>query len=60
MNAMELYAKASTFGIRIVPGPMFLPSGGYQNLIRLNTRFPGPERTGEQVQVLGDLVDQPA
>ena len=58
VNAMELYAKASTFGIRIAPGPMFSPSGGYQNFIRLNTGFPWSERTDEQVRVLGDLVDQ--
>lgn len=58
VNAMELYAKASTFGIRIAPGPMFSPSGGYQNFIRLNTGFPWSERSDEQVRVLGDLVGQ--
>ena len=56
VDAMELYVTASTNGIRIAPGPMFSPSGGYQNFIRLNTGFPWSVRTEEQVNMLGDLV----
>ena len=58
VDAMELYVTASTFGIRIAPGPMFSPSGGYQNFIRLNTGFPWSAQTDDQVRVLGDLVGQ--
>jgi DNA-binding transcriptional MocR family regulator len=58
VDAMELYVRASSFGIRIAPGPMFSPSGGYQNFIRLNTGFPWSEQTDDQVRVLGELVGQ--
>ena len=57
VDAMELYVRAAGRGIRIAPGPMFSPSGGYQNFIRLNTGFPWSQETDDQVRVLGDLVE---
>ena len=43
-------------GIRIAPGPMFSPTGGYRNFIRLNTGFPWRPSTERQIERLGQLV----
>jgi DNA-binding transcriptional MocR family regulator len=56
VDAMELYDAAVADGIRIAPGPMFSPSGGYRNFIRLNTGFPWNSTTRRQVETLGRLV----
>ena len=56
VDAMELYEAAEAEGIRIAPGPMFSPSGGYRDFIRLNTGFPWSAATERQVQTLGRLV----
>jgi DNA-binding transcriptional MocR family regulator len=56
VDAMELYEAAATEGIRIAPGPMFSPAGGYRNFIRLNTGFPWRPSTDRQIQTLGRLA----
>ncbi len=56
VDAMDLYGAAHTNGIRIAPGPMFSPSGGYRNFVRLNTGFPWSEKTERQIETLGRLV----
>ncbi|HXQ62900.1 MAG TPA: PLP-dependent aminotransferase family protein [Acidimicrobiales bacterium] len=56
VDAMDLHAAAERSGIRIAPGPMFSPSGGYGNFIRLNTGFPWSETTERQMATLGQLV----
>jgi DNA-binding transcriptional MocR family regulator len=56
VDAMDLYDAAHTNGIRIAPGPMFSPSGGYRNFVRLNTGFPWSEKTERQIETLGRLV----
>jgi DNA-binding transcriptional MocR family regulator len=56
VDAMELYLSAAERGIQIAPGPMFSPSGGYRNFIRLNTGFPWSERTEGQIRDLGVMV----
>jgi DNA-binding transcriptional MocR family regulator len=56
VDAMELYEAAEGEGIRIAPGPMFSPSGGYRDFIRLNTGFPWSAATERQVETLGRLV----
>ncbi len=56
VDALELYEDAATEGIAIAPGPMFSPSGGYRNYIRLNTGFPWSDRTAHDVRTLGTLV----
>jgi DNA-binding transcriptional MocR family regulator len=53
---MDLYGEAERAGIRIAPGPMFSPSHGYSNFIRLNTGFPWSESTERQMSTLGRLV----
>jgi DNA-binding transcriptional MocR family regulator len=58
VDAVELYMAADSRGIRIAPGPMFSPSDGYRNFIRLNTGFPWNETTEQQVETLGRLVAQ--
>ena len=56
IDAMELYGAAEQCGIRIAPGPMFSPSHGYRNFIRLNTGFPWSDTTEQQMATLGRLV----
>jgi len=56
VDAMDLYDDAYGAGIRIAPGPMFSPSHGYRNFIRLNTGFPWNETTEQQMATLGRLV----
>jgi DNA-binding transcriptional MocR family regulator len=56
VDAMALYEAAEAEGIRIAPGPMFSPSGGYRDFIRLNTGFPWSASTERQVERLGRLV----
>jgi DNA-binding transcriptional MocR family regulator len=56
VDAMALYEAAEAEGIRIAPGPMFSPSGGYRDFIRLNTGFPWSAATERQVERLGRLV----
>jgi DNA-binding transcriptional MocR family regulator len=58
VDAMDLYDTARGVGITIAPGPMFSPSGGYRNFIRLNTGFPWNEKTERQIETLGRLVAQ--
>jgi DNA-binding transcriptional MocR family regulator len=56
VDAMELYDRAHAQGIQIAPGPMFSPTGGYRDFIRLNTGFPWNETTQRQIEMLGRLV----
>ncbi|MGH9017881.1 MAG: PLP-dependent aminotransferase family protein [Acidimicrobiales bacterium] len=56
VDAMDLYVAAEGEGIRVAPGPMFSPSGGYRDFIRLNTGFPWSATTERQVETLGRLV----
>jgi DNA-binding transcriptional MocR family regulator len=56
VDSMDLYQGAATAGIRIAPGPMFSPSGGYRGFIRLNTGFPWQPSTERQIETLGQLA----
>jgi DNA-binding transcriptional MocR family regulator len=56
VDAMDLYRAAVEQGVRIAPGPMFSPTHGYRNFIRLNTGFPWSEKTDLQMATLGRLV----
>jgi DNA-binding transcriptional MocR family regulator len=56
VDALDLYEAAAAAGIRIAPGPMFSPTGGYRNFIRLNTGFPWRPSTERQIERLGQLV----
>ncbi|WP_204332551.1 aminotransferase class I/II-fold pyridoxal phosphate-dependent enzyme [Geodermatophilus sabuli] len=56
VDALELHGAAAAAGIRIAPGPMFSPSGGYRDFVRLNTGFPWRPSTERQIEHLGHLV----
>jgi DNA-binding transcriptional MocR family regulator len=56
VDALDLYEAADREGVQIAPGPMFSPSGGYRDFIRLNTGFPWSADTDHQVETLGRLV----
>ena len=56
VDAMDLYQDASDLGIKVAPGPMFSPSGGYRDFVRLNTGFPWNAGTEQKVEALGRLV----
>ncbi len=56
VDALALYDAAARSEIRIAPGPMFSPTGGYRNFIRLNTGFPWSDETEERVATLGRLA----
>jgi DNA-binding transcriptional MocR family regulator len=56
VDALDLHQGAAAAGIRIAPGPMFSPTGGYRNFIRLNTGFPWQPSTEHQVEHLGKLI----
>jgi DNA-binding transcriptional MocR family regulator len=60
VDALDLYEAAVAEGIRIAPGPMFSPTHGYRNFIRLNTGFPWSEKTERQMATLGRLVSERA
>ena len=60
VDALEIYEDAGRHGIRIAPGPMFSPSGGYRDFIRLNTGFPFSPAIERQIATLGDLVTRAA
>jgi DNA-binding transcriptional MocR family regulator len=59
VDALDLYEAADREGIRIAPGPMFSPSGGYRDFIRLNTGFAWTDATDRQIETLGRLVRTP-
>ena len=58
VDAMDLINAAAEKNIRIAPAPMFLPSNGYRNFIRLNTGFCWSGQTAENVRTLGQLVGE--
>jgi DNA-binding transcriptional MocR family regulator len=56
VDSMDLHETAALAGIRIAPGPMFSPRGGYRSFIRLNTGFPWRPSIERQIETLGELV----
>ncbi len=54
-DSMQLYQEALAQQISIAPGPMFSPSGAYQNCFRLNTGIPWSDRVDEALHTLGYL-----
>jgi DNA-binding transcriptional MocR family regulator len=56
VDSLDLYEAADREGVRIAPGPMFSPSGGYRDFIRLNTGFAWSDATDGQIETLGRLV----
>ncbi len=57
-DALALAAAAEREGVHVAPGPMFSPSGGYRDCIRLNTGFPFTDRTDAQIATLARLLPE--
>ena len=55
-DALELFEEAIQHHISIAPGPMFSPSGDYQNCFRLNTGLPWSDDIEQAVKTLGQLA----
>lgn len=58
VDAMALYERAAAVGVRVAPGPMFSPSGGYREFVRLNTGFPWTASTEWAIEALGRQVGE--
>ena len=56
VDALDLFEEAVQHHISIAPGPMFSPSGGYQNCFRLNTGLPWSDAIEQAVKTLGQLA----
>jgi DNA-binding transcriptional MocR family regulator len=54
-DSMELYREALAHKISIAPGPIFSPSGSYQNCLRLHGGLPRSEELDRAIQTLGLL-----
>ncbi|MEX0792603.1 MAG: PLP-dependent aminotransferase family protein [Pirellulaceae bacterium] len=55
-DAMRLYHRAAEEGIQFAPGPIFSPTGGFRNFMRINTGFPWNPRLHRQVKRLGAML----
>jgi DNA-binding transcriptional MocR family regulator len=55
-DAMALGRKAMEAGISLAPGPMFSPSGGFANFVRINCGHPMTARIEEALRRLGRLA----
>jgi DNA-binding transcriptional MocR family regulator len=53
VDAMSLGRKAMAAGISLAPGPMFSPSGGFANFVRINAGHPMTPRIEEALQQIG-------
>lgn len=56
VDALKLFKQAHEAGISIAPGPLFSPTGDFQNFIRINCGHPWSPRLERAVGVLGHLV----
>ncbi|MEM6255711.1 MAG: PLP-dependent aminotransferase family protein [Cyanobacteria bacterium P01_D01_bin.156] len=55
-DALELFEEGVKYNISIAPGPMFSPSGGYQNCFRLNTGLSWSGEIDHAMKTLGHLA----
>jgi DNA-binding transcriptional MocR family regulator len=55
-DAMALARQAMAEGISVAPGPMFTPSGGFTNFVRLNTGHTMTARVRAAIERLGALA----
>ncbi|MCW0220095.1 MAG: PLP-dependent aminotransferase family protein, partial [Prosthecobacter sp.] len=58
VNALRLQDEALAHEINIAPGPMFSPTQGYPNCIRLSCAIPWTPRLQKAIQTLGKLAQQ--
>ena len=60
VDALKLFKQARHAGISIAPGPLFSPTGDFQNFVRINCGYPWSPAIERAVGVLGHLVKQSA
>lgn len=58
LDAMALYGRALDLGVAISPGPVFSPSGGHRNCIRLSCGAPWTPEVEAAVKLVGRLAGQ--
>ncbi|HTR41776.1 MAG TPA: PLP-dependent aminotransferase family protein [Pseudomonadales bacterium] len=56
VDSLKLFKQAREAGISIAPGPMFSPTGDFQNFIRINCGYPWSAPIERAVGILGHLV----
>jgi DNA-binding transcriptional MocR family regulator len=56
LDALTLFARALDVGVAISPGPIFSPTGGYKNFIRLTTGSPWTGEIEAAVKLVGRLA----
>lgn len=56
VDAIKLFKQARDAGISIAPGPLFSPTGGFRNFIRINCGYPWSAAIERAVGVLGHLA----
>jgi len=57
-DAMELHARALDAGVSIAPGPIFSPSGGHRNCIRLSCGTPWSPAIEGAIRLVGRLASR--
>jgi len=58
VDALRLQDDALTHDINIAPGPMFSPTQGYRNCIRISCGVPWTPRLQAAIQTLGKLAQR--
>ena len=60
VDALELHARAFDAGVSIAPGPLFSPTQGHRNCIRLSCGAPFTDRLDAAVRTVGRLATRMA
>jgi DNA-binding transcriptional MocR family regulator len=58
IDALALHARALDAGVSIAPGPIFSPTQGHRNAIRLSCAAPWSERTDSAIRLVGRLASR--
>ena len=56
VDAVALYRRALEAGVSTAPGPVFSPTGGFRNCLRLSAGHPWSERTEAALRTLAALA----
>ncbi|HBS06506.1 MAG TPA: hypothetical protein DEA96_16170 [Leptospiraceae bacterium] len=60
IDTLKLQKRALEKGITVSPGPIFSPSGGYRNYLRINCALPPTESMLKHLDVLGKIASDMA
>jgi DNA-binding transcriptional MocR family regulator len=58
VDAMTLHARALDAGVAITPGPLFSPSGGHRNCIRISCATPWSPAVDGAIRLVGRLASR--